>query len=98
MSRCRECQYSQIDHRQINDKTVEIACCSITRQMVKPDIDADCKCFNLDLSNYDICYNCKYYVGGGDWGLFCSHKDKYHHLGKFTDEPCSEYVKVTKSE
>jgi len=22
---------------------------------------------------------------------FCSHNDKYHHLGKFNDEPCEYY-------
>jgi hypothetical protein len=45
------------------------------------------------LSGYDICYNCKYYGGGGDWGLFCSHKGMYHHLGKFSDDPCDYYEK-----
>ena len=25
--------------------------------------------------------------------VFCSHKDMYHHLGKFSDEPCERYEK-----
>ena len=83
MSKCKDCQYVW-DNTAWND----IACCSLTRVVVRPDIEADCPVFNKDLSEYNICYNCKYYVGGGDWGLFCSHKDTYHHLGKFNDEAC----------
>lgn len=65
--------------------------CTLTREVMKTDVV--CNCYNRDLSEYDICYNCKYYIGGGDWGLFCSHKDMYHHLGKFFDEPCKRYEK-----
>lgn len=42
--------------------------------------------------NY-ILGHCTYYGGGGDWGLFCSHNDMYHHLGKFSDEPCRYYAR-----
>ena len=42
------------------------------------------------LSNYVVG---KYYFGGSDWGLFCSHKDMYHHLGRFCDDPCDYYEK-----
>lgn len=66
--------------------------CTLTREVMKTDVV--CNCYNRDLSEYDICYNCKYYIGGGDWGLFCSHKDMYHHLGKFSDEPCKRYEKM----
>lgn len=93
MSRCRDCQYAKIGSWQVKAGTVEVCCCGLTRVCTQPDIENDCNCFNRDLSEYDICYNCKYYIGGGDWGLFCSHKDMYHHLGKFDDEPCERYEK-----
>lgn len=86
MSRCIECKYCH----PYEDGT---GTCKLTRYVVKADKDHDCSCFNRDLSEYDICFNCKYYIGGGDWGLFCSHKDMYHHLGKFSDEPCERFEK-----
>ena len=63
---------------------------------IESDKDHDCSCFNRDLSEYSICYNCKYCIGAGDWGLFCSHKDishkdMYHHLGKFNDYACERF-------
>ena len=86
MSKCKDCQYFQTYKDSIGT-------CTLTRYVVKDDKDHDCNCYNRDLSGYDICYNCKYYIGGGDWGLFCSHNDMYHHLGKFSDEPCKRYEK-----
>lgn len=77
-----------------------IACCtcSLTSRVMNANAEHKCGCFNNDLSEYDICYNCTYYIGGGDWGLFCSHKDMYHHLGKFSDEPCDRYERRTSDE
>ena len=95
MATCRNCKYCHIGNMQTKEKSVEIGCCSLTHHVIKPDVESDCKCFNKDLSEYDICYNCKYYGGGGDWGLFCSHKDMYHHLGKFSDAPCKRYERRT---
>lgn len=91
MSKCIDCKYSQ-------DSGFEIAgtmccICALTRRVIHANVESECNCFNRDLSTYDICYNCKYYIGGGDWGLFCSHKDMYHHLGKYFDKPCKRYEK-----
>lgn len=89
---CRDCKYCMIGEYRIKGKPYQTGCCILTRIVVHPDIDFEkCNCYNRDLSEYDICYNCKYYLGGSDWGLFCSHKDKYHHLGKFSDKPCEYY-------
>ena len=88
MSKCKDCKYAK-DSNKISN--LEYCTCSLTRWVMKANAESNCNCFNKDLSKYDICYNCKYYGGGGDWGLFCSHKDMYHHLGKFSDEPCKRY-------
>ena len=85
MSKCIDCQYAT--------KYQTNVCCSLTSYVMSSHKEHDCNCFNLDLSKYDICYNCKYYIGGTDWGLFCSHDDMYNHLGKFNDEPCERYIK-----
>ena len=79
---------------QNKDKTIVTYSCILTNKVIfKPDEDNNCGYYNLDLSQYDICYNCRYYGGGGDWGLFCSHNNMYHHLGKFNDTPCEYYEK-----
>ena len=91
--KCRECQYARISHFQLKNKMTESASCGLTNIVIHADAERDCRYFNADLSQRDICYNCQFYMGGGDWGLFCSHKDMYHHLGKFNDEPCKYYQK-----
>ena len=92
--KCETCQYCQQFSYEIKGKQVNMACCTLSNYVVKADKEHNCTLHNKDLSGYDICYNCKYYRGGGDWGLFCSHKDMYHHLGKFSDDPCDYYEKI----
>ena len=89
MSKCKDCKYAQDGGYAIAD--MRYCTCTLTRRVKNENTESECNYFNRDLSGYDICYNCKYYIGGGDWGLFCSHSDMYHHLGKFSDEPCGRY-------
>lgn len=89
MSKCKDCKYAQDGGYAIAG--MKYCTCTLTRRVKNENTESECNCFNRDLSGYDICYNCKYYIGGGDWGLFCSHSDMYHHLGKFSDEPCGRY-------
>lgn len=35
----------------------------------------------------DICFNCKYWLGGGDWGLSCE-KDYHNCSTNGFDEAC----------
>ena len=90
--KCNDCRYvlSGEYHARGKEPRIEYVC-TLTRVLVSADKDHDCQCHNRDLSEYDICYNCKYYMGGGDWGLFCSHEDMYHHLGKFNDDACERF-------
>ena len=46
---------------------------------------------NKDLSNEPICYNCKHYLGGGDWGLSCA--KHYHVLTEALHEICEDFEK-----
>lgn len=84
--KCIDCKY-------YHSYKENIGTCTLTRLVVNSNKDHNCHCWNRDLSEYDICYNCKHYIGGGDWGLFCSHKDMYHHLGKFNDRACERFGK-----
>ena len=96
MSRCKDCKYAEGSNYKIQN--IDCCTCSLTRRVMNANAESECNCFNRDLSGYDICYNCKYYGGGGDWGLFCFHKDMYHHLGKFCDVPCKRYERRTDDE
>lgn len=88
--KCKDCKYSQPTEYKTKSGG-RLTCCMLTRLVYKEETESDCSYFNADLSLYKICYNCKYYIGGGDWGLFCSHKEKYHHLGKFKDDGCEYF-------
>lgn len=87
--KCKDCMYAV--SLAFTSGAFNYACCTLTRRIVNPETEVRCNCFNRDLSEYNICYNCKYYIGGGDWGLFC--EKHYHHLGKFNDDPCKDYEK-----
>ena len=93
MAKCKDCQYSSESCMQIN--MTPLYACTLTNNVVHGEKEHSCDCFNRDLTQFDICYNCKYYGGGGDWGLFCSHQDMYHHIGKFNDDPCEWYERGT---
>jgi hypothetical protein len=50
-----------------------------------------CAYYNVDVSQKEICMNCEYYLGGGDWGLACS--KHYHRLPSATTEACKDFSK-----
>ena len=89
MGKCKDCRYSETSTFKVKNSTVITTVCTLTSIVVDPD--TSCEYYNADLSGQDICYNCKYYLGGCDWGLFCSHKDNYYRLGNFNDGPCKHY-------
>ena len=86
MKVCKKCKYFiDVDR---------YGCCTLSHLVIfNKNKEHDCPLFNKDLSQYNICYNCKYFGGGSDWGLFCSHEDMYHHLGNFNDVPCDHYIR-----
>ena len=90
---CEYCRYV-VKTGVIGQKTKQpICCCSLTSACVKSD--DTCEYCNKDLTGKDMCYNCKYYNGGHDCGLFCGRL--YHHLGAFNDEPCHFYERKVDS-
>ena len=98
MQNCKSCKYGQIGQFRVNagsgsEKVNEWVTCELTNLVYTTDYVKECSCYNRDLSGYDLCYNCEYYLGGSDWGLFCSHKEMYNHIGKFNDSPCKYYIK-----
>ena len=43
-----------------------------------------------DVENMNICFNCKHWLGGGDWGLSCA-KDYYNCSVNGFDKACKNF-------
>ena len=64
--------------------------CSLTGIVaVDERITENCSWYNRELEGENICYNCKYFLGGADYGLACS--KVYHRLPTAISEPCEDF-------
>ena len=87
---CKTCEYCIKGEMPFKNEVYKYTICELTHVLI--DLDKSyCEYHNKDISKEDICYNCKYYGGLNDWGLFCS--KHYHHLGNFNDKPCDDFEK-----
>lgn len=82
---CRDCRYYQGDVKIMGRIGFQ---CALTRSIIFNEL---CNLINKDLSNVPICYNCKHYLGGGDWGLSCA--KHYHVLTEALHEICDDFEK-----
>lgn len=75
--KCQECKYSfEGDICKITYRCCVTSCDYITN--------------DNEVENMLICYNCKYWLGGGDWGLSCS-KNYYKCSSNGFDKACKEF-------
>lgn len=79
---CKDCKYHH------NDTKYNYNMCEITHVIntksctyIKNDNKVD---------NMNICFNCKYWIGGGDWGLSCE-KDYLNCSANGFDEACEQF-------
>ena len=70
----------------IGDKVCTI--CELTNTILKEKCYLECELYNLDLSDREICFNCKHFLGGNDWGLSCARE--YHRLTEALSPMCEE--------
>lgn len=86
---CKDCKYyKNITIMELGNITNVIPMCCITH-IIKPKsctYIAD----DTEVENMSICYNCKYWLGGGDWGLSCQ-KDYYNCSANGFDEACDKF-------
>lgn len=82
---CKDCIYYQ---GKVEILTKIYHRCALLKTVVNRE---KCPLFNVDLSNKKICYNCKHYLGGSDWGLSCA--KHYHVLTKALKDACNEFEK-----
>lgn len=86
---CRYCHYCESKTVGLkNNETRMITVCSITHVCNTKS----CTYITSDeeVEDMDICYNCKYWYGGGDWGLSCE-KDYYNCSSNGFDEVCEQF-------
>lgn len=62
--------------------------CELTNQVLMNQKAETCDLYNKDVSEETICFNCKHFLGGSDWGLACS--KHYHSLPRALDEMCED--------
>ena len=52
---------------------------------------------NTKVEDMNICYNCKHWIGGGDWGLSCR-KNYYHCSVNGFDKACDKFERELRGE
>nr|DAE28898.1 MAG TPA: hypothetical protein [virus sp. ctmTa7] len=86
---CKDCKYRQT---YVDLKGIEFNVCSITNI----GHTVSCRLENDKLiKDMDICFNCKYWIGGGDWGLSCQ-KNYYNCSTNGFDKTCEEFCRKDK--
>lgn len=62
--------------------------CELTNVIMANESAQSCGFYNKDMSSEWICFNCKHFIGGSDWGLACA--KHYHSLPKALSEMCED--------
>lgn len=93
---CKNCRHYVSYEDDINSSKTDyflgLGECRIKQRLVANDTvgtAVSCKIFDIDLSEKKICYNCRFFIGGHDWGLACS--KLYHSLPKAISDACKEF-------
>lgn len=81
--KCAECKYKREDT--YCDISHSIFHNPFGKKIVGCSIESD-----DDVSKMNICYNCKHWIGGGDWGLSCR-KDYYVATSNGFREACKKF-------
>ena len=84
---CQSCKYYKYRVESFGD--VNAVVCDLTDVIVNGDKACDCKLYNKDISSYNICYNCKHFLGGSDWGLSCA--KEYNRLTDALKPACNDF-------
>lgn len=85
--KCENCKYLVEIHGRF-----AYSVCDVTNR-INP---VSCNIVSDDnVKHMNICYNCQYWLGGGDWGLSCA-KNYYNYSTNGFDEACDQFEKNTK--
>jgi len=84
---CKDCKYYKVDSFTFNGKKYTNRMCEITHLCNTKSCNAESY---EHIENANICFNCKYWHGGGDWGLSCE-KNYYNCSANGFDEVCEQF-------
>lgn len=87
---CKNCKYYDVSNVKSNGKSYTTCSCDITHRVNSKScgyITSD-----EDVESMDICYNCKHWIGGGDWGLSCQ-KNYYKCNANGFEKACEQFEK-----
>lgn len=86
--KCSSCKYQYATSIKIKEEELFCCSCGITHRI---DVES-CDYIENDeeVENMNICYNCKQWIGGGDWGLGCA-KNYYNCSTNGFDEACEQF-------
>lgn len=63
--------------------------CELTNHVLVRDVGSTCEYYNKDMSSEKMCYSCKHFLGGTDWGLSCA--KQYNVIVCGLDRACDLY-------
>ena len=72
-----------------NSEFTAVNCRVYANYIFAEESKKNCPYFGKDLSNEMICLNCKYFLGGSDWGLACTMY--YDKLPKTLSPACKDF-------
>lgn len=85
---CKNCKYYKVDSFMFDNKEWTSRACEIAH-IVNPKACAYIE-NDKEVEDMTICFNCKYWIGGGDWGLSCQ-KDYYNCSTNGFNEVCEQF-------
>lgn len=86
---CRYCHYCKPTTMWLkNNEKCMVGMCSITHSVGKKSCDYIAS--DAEVEDMNICYNCKHWIGGGDWGLSCR-KNYYIASTDGFNEVCEQF-------
>ena len=84
---CKDCKYNYMTTIALIDEEYKGYSCSITHRLGTKSCNIN---NDNEVEDMDICYNCKHWLGGGDWGLSCR-KNYYMATTDGFNEVCEQF-------
>lgn len=85
---CKDCKYKNITNVKLKNGEFTMQGCLITHILNKESCDYIVSDGEVD--DMKICYNCKSWIGCGDWGLSCT-KNYYNCSTNGFNKACEQF-------
>lgn len=85
---CKDCKYKNITNVKLKNGEFNMQGCLITHILNKESCDYIIS--DEEVDDMKICYNCKSWIGCGDWGLSCM-KNYYNCSTNGFNKACEQF-------